>query len=77
MTDQEAQSVKNLLEKYDLPTSYTITDVNSFYEAFFLDKKSADASVTFIIPVGIGGVKIINDIDKELILSVLRKFGAK
>ena len=77
MTDQEAQSIKNLLEKYDLPTSYTIADVNSFYETFFLDKKSADASVTFIIPVGIGGVKIINDIDKELILSVLRKFGDK
>jgi len=77
MTVQEAQSIKNLLEKYDLPTSYTIIDVNSFYETFFLDKKSADASVTFIIPVGIGGVKIINDIDKELILSVLRKFGDK
>lgn len=77
MTDQEAQSIKNLLEKYDLPTSYTIADVNSFYETFFLDKKSADTSVTFIIPVGIGGVKIINDIDKELILSVLRKFGDK
>lgn len=75
MTPQEAQRVKELLQKYDLPTSYTIEDVNSFYETFFLDKKSLDASVTFIIPVGIGGVKITDEVDKELILSVLRKFG--
>ncbi|WP_151900413.1 3-dehydroquinate synthase [Sulfurimonas hydrogeniphila] len=75
MTPQEAQRVKELLQKYDLPTSYTIEDVNSFYETFFLDKKSLDASVTFIIPVGIGGVKITDKVDKELILSVLRTFG--
>ncbi|MEN4045032.1 MULTISPECIES: 3-dehydroquinate synthase [unclassified Sulfurimonas] len=75
MTPQEAQRVKELLQKYDLPTSYTIEDVNSFYETFFLDKKSLDASVTFIIPVGIGGVKITDEVDKELILSVLRTFG--
>ncbi|WP_434638267.1 3-dehydroquinate synthase [Sulfurimonas sp. NW7] len=75
MTSQEAQRVKELLQKYDLPTSYTIEDVNSFYETFFLDKKSLDASVTFIIPVGIGGVKITDEVDKELILSVLRTFG--
>ncbi|QOP43480.1 3-dehydroquinate synthase [Sulfurimonas sediminis] len=75
MIPQEAQRVKELLQKYDLPTSYTIEDVNSFYETFFLDKKSLDASVTFILPVGIGGVKITDEVDKELILSVLRKFG--
>ena len=75
MTKEEAQRVKQLLEKYNLPTSYTIANVNSFYKTFFLDKKSSDAAVTFILPVGIGGVKITDSIDKELILSVLRKFG--
>ena len=75
MSDKEAQRVKKLLQKYNLPTSYVIKDVHSFYETFFLDKKSSDSSVTFIVPVGIGGVKIMDNIDKELILSVLRKFG--
>ncbi len=75
MSEEEAQRVKKLLEKYNLPTSYVIKDVNSFYETFFLDKKSSDASVTFIVPVGIGGVKITDAVDKELILSVLSKFG--
>jgi 3-dehydroquinate synthase len=75
MSCGEAQRVKNLLERYNLPTTYTIKDVESFYETFFLDKKSADAKITFIIPVGIGGVKITDSIDKDLIISVLSKFG--
>jgi len=75
MTQEEAQRVKKLLVKYNLPTSYTIKNIDTFYETFFLDKKSSDASVTFILPVGIGGVKITDEINKELILSVLRKFG--
>jgi len=75
MSEEEAQRVKKLLEKYNLPTSYVIKDVNSFYETFFLDKKSSDASVTFIVPVGIGDVKITDAVDKELIFSVLSKFG--
>jgi len=75
MTQEEAQRVKKLLVKYNLPTSYIIKNINTFYETFFLDKKSSDASVTFILPVGIGGVKITDEINKELILSVLRKFG--
>jgi len=75
MSEDEALRVKNLLEKYNLPTSYKISNPESFYETFYLDKKSSDASITFIIPVGIGGVKITDDIDKELIISVLESFG--
>jgi len=77
MSGEEAQRVKKLLEKYNLPTSYVIKDIHSFYETFYLDKKSSDASVTFILPVGIGDVKITNTVEKELILSVLSKFGEK
>ena len=74
MSKDEALRVKNLLEKYNLPTSYKIENPSSFYETFFLDKKSSDSSVTFIIPVGIGGVKITDEIDEKLILSVLDGF---
>ncbi len=75
MTVKEAQKVKNLLEKYDLPTSYSIKNIHTFYETFFLDKKSLDASVTFIVPMGIGGVTITDKIDQKLVLSVLSTFG--
>ena len=75
MQKDEAQRVDVLLKKYDLPTTYDIKDTSSFYDTFFLDKKSSDSSITFIIPVGLGGVKITDDIDADIILSVLEKFG--
>ncbi|MDF1877119.1 3-dehydroquinate synthase [Sulfurimonas sp. SAG-AH-194-L11] len=75
MSSDEAQRVKKLLQKYSLPTSYTVLDADSFYETFFLDKKSSDASITFILPVGIGAVKITDACEKSLVISVLDKFG--
>ncbi|WP_415395841.1 3-dehydroquinate synthase [Sulfurimonas sp. CS5] len=77
MSKDEALRVKNLLEKYNLPTSYSVEDSNSFYETFFLDKKSSDTNITFIIPVGIGDVNITDNIQKQNIISVLDQFGGK
>ncbi len=73
MSEDEALRVKRLLEKYNLETSYKIENPQSFYEAFFLDKKSSDANITFILPVGIGGVSMPDDIAKELVISVLKR----
>ncbi len=75
MSRDDVNRVKLLLEKYNLPTSYVIKDSQKFYETFFLDKKSSDSSITFIIPEGIGGVKITDAVDKELVISVLDSFG--
>ncbi len=74
MSEDDAQRVVLLLEKYNLPTTYKIANSESFYETFFLDKKSTDSHVTFILPVGIGGVKISDTIEKKLVLSVLDEF---
>ena len=75
MKEEDALRVKMFLEKYNLPTTYSIDNSQSFYETFFLDKKSSDSKITFIIPVGIGGVKITDEIDESLIISVLNEFG--
>jgi 3-dehydroquinate synthase len=75
MSEEEAQRVKNLLEKYNLETSYQIADAESFYETFYLDKKSSDTSIKFILPVGIGDVKITDECSRELVMSVLKEFG--
>jgi len=75
MNEGEALRVKSFLEKYNLPVSYEISDSQSFYETFFLDKKSSDSKITFIIPVGLGDVKITDSCDKELVISVLNSFG--
>jgi 3-dehydroquinate synthase len=74
MTRDETEQIKELLLRYDLPISYGITDVESFYDAFFLDKKSSDSTITFIIPEHIGGVKLLDDIDKTVIKDVLNFF---
>jgi len=75
MTKEEASSIKTLLEKYDIPTTYGIKDVEDFYEHFFLDKKSLDDKIKFIIPVGIGDVKITSDISKSDVIEVLEGFA--
>ncbi|WP_345986700.1 3-dehydroquinate synthase [Sulfurimonas sp. HSL-1656] len=71
----EAERVERLLQRYDLPVRYAIADVEAFYEAFFLDKKSGDNSITFILPHHLGGVVMPNDIDRDTVLKILRGFA--
>lgn len=75
MNPNEAERVKNLLGRYALPLEYPISDVERFYEAFFLDKKSADSAITFILPRGIGSVEITDKIDSETVKKTLSKFA--
>ena len=76
MEPQEAQEVKAVLEKYALPTDYVIENIDDFYEHFFLDKKSANNSIKFILPEGIGNHKIVKDLDETAVKRVLAQFGA-
>lgn len=77
MTSSEAERVKALLERYDLPLTYPIRDVEKFYQAFFLDKKSADSAITFILPLGIGGVEITDAVDVSMVKKVLASFQGR
>ena len=74
MDGVEAERVRALLQAYGLPVSYRIADVEAFYDAFFLDKKSGDDSITFILPERLGGVAMRDDIPKADVLTVLRTF---
>jgi 3-dehydroquinate synthase len=74
MAEDEAARVEALLKKYDLPVRYGIADVEAFYDAFFLDKKSGDNSITFILPDHLGGVIMSDTIEKDEVLAVLRTF---
>ncbi len=66
--------IKYLLQRYNLPIDYKIEDVENFYEHFFLDKKSNKNQITFILPKEIGGYEIKKNIDKSLILDILKDF---
>ncbi len=74
ITQDEANRIKTVLEKYDIPTTYTIKDVEDFYEHFFLDKKSLDNKIKFILPKGIGDCIITSDISKDDVIAVLKEF---
>ena len=74
MSKEEEQRVKKLLEVYDIPTTYKIKDVEDFYEHFFLDKKSLDNKIKFILPVGIGDCKITNEVTKNDVIEILKGF---
>ena len=62
------------LKKYDVPTTYKIEDIEDFYEHFFLDKKSSDSKIKFILPVGIGDCRITDEIKKEDVCEILKGF---
>lgn len=74
MSRAEAERVKALLGRYDLPLTYPISDVERFYQTFFLDKKSADSAITFILPRGIGAVEITDAIEEGTVKKVLSTF---
>ncbi|VAY86219.1 3-dehydroquinate synthase [hydrothermal vent metagenome] len=71
MTQNEALRIKNILEKYNIPTQYKIDDDEAFYEHFFLDKKSLDNKIKFILPISIGNCEIRDNISKQLVLKIL------
>jgi len=74
MNEDEASRVKILLEKYEIPTSYSIKDVEDFYEHFFLDKKSLDNKIKFILPKGLGDCIITNEVSKDDVIEILKGF---
>ncbi len=74
LLEKDAQRIRALLERYDLPTDYRIEDVERFYDAFFMDKKTQDATIKFILPKGIGGYEMVKGLDKETVLDILREF---
>ena len=75
LTQEEMDKVEQFLLKHELPTKYEIIDVDSFYNKFFLDKKAANNTLKFILPRGIGGHVIFDDISEELLKKVLNKFS--
>ena len=73
LSEEEADRIKKLLQKHNLPTTYEIKDVEEFYKHFFADKKTLDNKIKFIIPEKIGKYTIVENIDKQTIIKVLEK----
>jgi len=74
MTQEDSNRIENLLKSYDIPTTYNIENIEEFYEHFFLDKKSLDNKIKFILGVGIGDCKITDEVSKSVIIEILKGF---
>ncbi len=74
ISESEADRVEALLKSYSLPTDYRIESIDSFYDSFYLDKKSSNNRVKFILPDGIGSFKILDNIDEILVKDTLREY---
>ena len=74
MSELDVKRVKALLQKFNIPTSYKINDVESYYEDFFLDKKSLDDNIKFILAKKIGECEIKSDIPKNSVIKILKAF---
>jgi 3-dehydroquinate synthase len=75
MSQNEANQIKQLLQNYNIPTTYKIENIEKFYEHFFLDKKASNNKIKFILAVGIGNHKIIDTTTKDEILEVLQSWN--
>ncbi|DAB33567.1 MAG TPA: 3-dehydroquinate synthase [Sulfurospirillum sp. UBA12182] len=74
--EDELLRIRNLLMRYNLPVSYKITSPEEFYEAFFLDKKSHNSKIKFILPHSIGNFEMRDDIPKETVIKTLGEYNA-
>jgi 3-dehydroquinate synthase len=73
-SENESARVLETLQKYDLPINYKIPNVENFYQKFFLDKKSLNKKIKFVLPNGIGKYEFRDDISKDTLISVLETF---
>lgn len=65
-----------VLEKFNLPTHFPKARSESILGALSRDKKHKAGAFTFVLPVRIGEVKIVNDVSKEAVLDVLDEISA-
>ena len=73
---EEAEEIRELLQFYELPVTYGIEDIDSFYDHFFLDKKTKKGNIAFILPDHIGTFKILKGIDEKIVKEALAQFRA-
>ena len=74
MHQQEAMRIQKILQSYALPTCYEVQDPQSFYQHFFLDKKTQGNKIKFVLPKGIGDFLITDAVSQDLVLATLKEF---
>ena len=66
--------LENLFDNLGLPKEAEGVQVDQIYNAMFKDKKADGGKIKYVIPVKIGDVKLISDIDETLIKNSIRNY---
>ena len=74
LNGEQEERIYAVLQKFALPIKFHVADADAFYELFFLDKKSENGKIKFVLPDGIGKFHIADDIDKAAVMATLREF---
>lgn len=74
LSGEQEEKIRAVLQKFALPIKFHVADAGAFYELFFLDKKSENGKIKFVLPDGIGKFYIADDIDKAAVMAMLREF---
>lgn len=69
----QSQDIIDLLSLYHLPTHYKIPNISKFFNALFLDKKTQNQQIKFILPKEIGSFEFAYP-QKEEIMATLKEF---
>lgn len=77
ISDCEKEKITSMLRKFNLPLTYKIADLEQFYDGFYLDKKTQNSKIKFILPRGIGNFEICDEVPKNQVLDALEKFSQK
>ena len=63
------------MKKSGLPTDYRISNIDAFYQKLFLDKKSFNSKIKFVVPRGIGDFEFADEVSEITIKKVLKRFS--
>jgi 3-dehydroquinate synthase len=71
---EDAESIRELLAKFSLPTHFSGVDPSSLYKKMLLDKKRRGEALVFILPTRVGNVIIRSNVPKKILLEAIERF---
>ena len=74
LSGEQEEQIRKVLQKFALPIKFHVEDADAFYELFFLDKKSENGKIKFILPDGIGKFYASKEIAKDEVITALKEF---
>lgn len=74
LSGEQEEQIRKVLQKFALPIKFHVEDADAFYELFFLDKKSENGKIKFILPDGIGKFYTSKEIAKDEVIAALKEF---